>query len=226
MGRQRHVPSTSEGSLTTMTHRIANRILVLCLGAATVTGACNAADQVPAADLARTAPALPMPGPFPIPYASATIATDSPQQRDFVDYLKTTPLFPDEAACTDELLRRLDGKVKENTVRIDWVTPPFLAWGGQRGKVVVGALETLYAITEAHVTAEKADGPELKLTYSCYVQYARFPDTDIWRAKHVRYGAYIKTGHEKYITGPAVMFMHAAPGKASKWEAQIRYYRE
>lgn len=167
-----------------------------------------------------------MPGPFPIPYASATIATASQQQRDFVGYLKTTPLFPDQAACTDELLRRLAGKVKENTIRIDWVTPPFLAWGGQRGKVVVGALETLYALTEAHIRAEKPDGSELKLTYSCYAQYARFSDSDAWRAGHVRYGAYIKAGHEKYITGPAQMFMHAPPGQASKWEAQIRYYRE
>ena len=175
----------------------------------------------------REALQLPLPQGFPLPYAHVQLAPRNDEEAAYVDYLRTTLVFPDEGVCTRELKRRGEGKIRRDSLRIDWVTPPFLAWGGTSGgDAIVGPIEHLYAITEAHLAYELPDGATRQVTFACFAQYAGFRETAIWRAGHVKYGAYTTPGYGKYTSGPAHLFTQAPPGSPATWEPDIRYLRK
>ena len=170
---------------------------------------------------------LPLPQGFPLPYGHLRPIPRNDEEAAYLDYLRTTQVFPDEGVCTRELKRRAEGKIRPDSLRIDWVTPPFLAWGGKlEGDAIVGPIEHLYAITEAHLTFAVPDGMTKQVTFACYAQYAGFREAAIWRAGHVKYGAYANAGHGKYTSGPARLFTHAPPGTPTTWETGIRYLRK
>jgi hypothetical protein len=170
---------------------------------------------------------LPLPQGFPLPYAHVKLTPRNDEEAAYLDYLRTTQVFPDEGVCTRELKRRGDGKIRRDSLQIDWVTPPFLAWGGKLGgDAIVGPIEHLYAITEAHLTYELPDGTTKQGTFACFAQYAGFRESAIWRAGHVKYGAYTNAGHGKYTSGPALLFTHAPSGTPTTWEPGIRYLRK
>ena len=169
---------------------------------------------------------LPLPQGFPLPYAHLTLTPRNDEEAAYLHYLRTTRVFPDEALCTRELKRRVDARLDPDSLRIDWVTPPFLAWGGKLGgDAIVGPIEHLYAITEAHVTFTAPDGQTRQGTFACFAKYADLREAAIWRAGHVKYGAYTTPGHGKYTSGPARLFTQAPPGNPATWEPDIRYLR-
>lgn len=149
------------------------------------------------------------------------------EEAAYLDYLRTTQVFPDEAVCTRELKRRAEGKIRPGSLQADWVTPPFLAWGGKLGgDAIVGPIEHLYAITEAHLAYRLPDGTARQVTFACFAQYADVSESAIWRAGHVKYGAYTSAGHGKYTSGPARLFTHAPSGTPATREPDIRYLRK
>ena len=190
------------------------------------------ADKAPPPPTVKPAPGLsanlPLPGPFPLPYANLAIAAQDDIEKDYLTYLRTTQVFPDQGVCTREIERRAAGKVRSGSLTIAWVTPPYLAWGGKLGgDAIVGPIRHLYSITEAHVSLEGLDHkvPAL-LTLSCFAQYPELHETGIWRAGHIRYGAYVNAGHGKYLSGAAVPFGQAPSGTPTAWDPQIRYLRK
>jgi hypothetical protein len=178
---------------------------------------------------ANPAPQLAIPQPpasLPKPYTGASIQPATPEEQEYTNYLLSTALLPDQAICDRNLLQRMQGVAKPGSMKRDWVTKPFLAWGGiWKVGAVVGPVEHLYSITEAHVTWQNQQGQERKSTYSCYVQYARQPEVGIWRIRHLKYGSYTNEGHKKYASGPAAPFTSAPPGPDTGSEPGIKYYR-
>lgn len=183
--------------------------------------------SAPAAPAALPTLQLPLPQPFPLPYQHVTLTPRDDNEAVYLNYLRTSQVFPDQALCTRELERRVEGKIKPDGLKIDWVTPPFLAWGGKiGGDAIVGPIEHLYSITEAHITFEQNDGNKILATFACFAKYADVKESDIWRAGHVKYGAYVNAGHGKYTSGPARIFTHAPSGSPTVWEKEIRYLRK
>jgi len=203
---------------------------------------CAVAAQ-PAEGMLVPAPA----GGLPLPYERNTFEPANPVDEAYANYLRTTRMFPSVATCSAHLLRTLRqlrpsdklpdpwyakrtdlGANAPQSVELisnDWVTEPYLAWGGTRERgVQVGPLSSAFSLMESHLVYKTADGELKKATYACYVQYASRDETEIWLMGAVKYGAYLTAGHKKYTSGPAKSFGSAAPGFASKWDPQIRYY--
>ena len=179
---------------------------------------------------AEEQPPLAIPQPpahLPKPYASASIQPGTAEEKEYANYLWSTTMLPNQALCDQNLSMQMQSTAKSGSVKREWVTKPFLAWGGIWKKgAVVGPVQYLYAITEAHVTWQDQQGLERKSTYSCYVQYALQRETAVWRQGHLKYGSYTSEGHKKYASGPAsAPFAVAPPDPDSGWEPGIRYYR-
>ena len=205
----------------------------------------TAATAQPAEGMRVPAPA----GGLPLPYERSTFEPANPVDDAYANYLRTTRMFPSVATCNAYLLRTLRqlrpsdilpdpwyakrtdaGANAPQSVELisnDWVTKPYLAWGATQDRVVeIGPLRSAYSLMESHLVYKTADGELKKATYSCYVQYASRDETEIWLMGAVKYGANLADGHKKYISGPAKSFGSAAPGFASKWDTQIRYYKD
>src|SRR5262245_9593440 len=178
--------------------------------------------------LTRAPLAVPQPPSFlPKPYADAKIAASTPDEVAYAKYLRETELFADEGICDRNLNDRLRGVAKPDSVGSEWVTPPFLAWGGiWNVGAVVGPVQYLFSIKEAHVVYEDMQGKQTQATYSCYVQYAKQEEQSVWRQGFLKYGYGLKDGHEKYVSFPARQFSVARPGLALTWESGIKYYRK
>ena len=175
-------------------------------------------------------PALAIPVPrvgLPTPYSSVNFAPASEEQRQYVRYLQQTALFPDQAVCDRALTKHFRKLVPPKSITRDWVTKPFLAWGGTIGKkgANVGPVSSLFSIIEAHVTFATPDGAEQRWTYSCVVNYAGISERQAWRKGRVIYIGYGAEGHNKYQTGPVIRLTTAPPGKPVEWEPGFRYYR-
>jgi len=167
----------------------------------------------------------PPPSGLPRPYLGADMKADSPEQQAYARYLLTTTMFPDRATCEGYLSERMRRDAAPGSLKWQWVTDPFLAWGGIRKVgVVVGPVEYLYAITEAHLTWQDAQGKDRKSTFSCYVQYASQKDVAIWRAGYLKYGYGLQDGHGRHVSGPAWLLGAAPSGSTDRWEPGILYY--
>lgn len=151
----------------------------------------------------------------------------TPEQEGYTKYLKSTPMFPDKRVCDKNLSETLRGLAKPGSTKRAWVTGPFLAWGGKLNVgAIVGPVERLFAIVEAHVQYRGLEGQDAKTTFSCFVQYARFKDNATWRNGHLMYGSYTQDGFKTYASGPAKIFAAAAAGTATTWDREIRYYNK
>ena len=213
-----------------MLTRLVPLLLVACVSG------CAMRPQEPAiAPAAATAvmaipiPTLAIPQPpasLPLPYAGADIRPSTAEEHRYAAYLWATKMLPNQALCESNLSQRLQTVAKPDSTKWNWVTKPFLAWGGiWKVGAVIGPVEHLYSITEAHVTWLDMQNVEHRQTFSCYVQYARQGEVGIWRVGHLRYGSYINEGHKKYVSGPAAPFGAALPGPDAGWEPGIKYYR-
>lgn len=177
---------------------------------------------IPAPTLAIPQP----PGRLPLPYAGAEIRPTTAEEQDYANYLWTTKMLPDQVLCESNLAQRLQSVAKPGSSQWTWVTKPFLAWGGiWKQGAVVGPVQYLFSITEAHITWLDLQNQEHKQTFSCYVQYAQQGEAGIWRVGHLRYGSYMNEGHQKYASGPAIPFGVALPDPNAGWEPGIKYYR-
>jgi len=209
-------------------------LLIVLLVVPTLTG-CNSnrlltnSTQGDAA-LAQKQVLLPVPLPpsfLPNPYRGAEFQPANNEDANYATYLQNTEMIPDERVCESNLVERLKGASQVGSVKIDWVTKPYLAWGGVRHKgAVIGPVEYLFAIKEAHVTYQASNEQEIELTYSCYVQYANQREQAIWKKGYLNYGQGFTQGHKKYVPTPVSIFTSSLPGKATDWEPGIKYYRD
>ncbi len=162
---------------------------------------------------------------FPTPYKGAKFAPINKESVDYARYLAHTEMFPDTGVCERNLMGNLRGGSIVGS--IDWVTRPYLAWGGIRDNgTVVGPVRFLFSIKEAHVSYQIEDGPRHDFTYSCYVQYAAQWEKKIWRKGFLKYGEGITQGHRRYVPTRVNTFDSSPPGKTNDWEPGIKYYRE
>lgn len=157
-----------------------------------------------------------------MPYASAKFTAKSPDEIRYVVYLRTTPLIPDRQFCHHDVMRLLMGPGFKS-VRIEWVTDPFFAWGSRYGISETGSVDTLYAITEAHVWLTGPNGAVSPFTFSCAVKYAVFLDARAWPHGVVSYYSFLDDGLHRHQTGTLGFFGHAKPGPVGKFEPGIRY---
>ena len=199
-------------------------------GAIAATLAIAGAAYFSPAQAGEKVPALAIPVPkvgLPTPYGSVKFAPASEEQRQYVQYLQQTALFPDQAVCDRALAKNFKKLVSPKSIKSVWVTKPFLAWGGTIGKkhANVGPITSLYSIIEAHVTFASRDGVEQRQTYSCAVQYAGIAERNIWRKGRIVYFGFGAEGHHKYQTGPAIPIGASPPGQPSEWEPGFRFYR-
>lgn len=168
----------------------------------------------------------PPPSFLPNPYRGVEFQPTNDEHVNYASYLQNTEMFPDDGICENNLIERLKGDSQGSSIDIDWVTKPYLAWGGVWNKgAVVGPVEYLFTIQEAHVTYQAGNEKKVDLTYSCYVQYAKQREQAIWKKGFLKYGQGFTQGHRKYVSNPVSFFTSSLPGKATDWEPGIKYYR-
>ncbi|GEM_PF-3075640 len=170
---------------------------------------------------------VPHPPSFlPTPYAGTEFPPTTEENALYASYLQKTELFPDHRLCEHNLKIRIHGRSAEDSLRIDWVINPYLAWGGVRDKgAVVGPVHHLFSIMEAHVSFQNNSDQEVNATFSCYVQYASQHESKIWRKGFLKYGDGLSAGHRKYVSTPVSHFTSNFPGKPDAWETGVKYYK-
>ena len=170
---------------------------------------------------------VPLPPSFlPNPYRGAEFQSNNDEDAIYATYLQNTEMFPDDSVCESNLEARLKGASLVNSIEIDWVTRPYLAWGGTWCEgAVVGPVKYLFTIQEAHVSYLASEEQKIDFTYSCYVQYARQSEQEIWKKGFLKYGQGFTKGHRKYVPTPVSIFTASLPGKATDWEPEIKYLR-
>jgi hypothetical protein len=209
-------------------------LLIVLLVALTLTG-CNST-QLPTNNTQGEAASVqqqvlllvpPPPSFLPNPYRGAEFQPTNNEDAIYATYLQNTEMFPDDRVCESNLFERLKGASQASSIEIDWVTKPYLAWGGVwKKRAVVGPVEYLFTIQEAHVTYQAGNDKKVDLTYSCYVQYAKQREQAIWKKGFLKYGQGFTQGHKKYVPTPVSIFTSSLPGKPTDWEPGIKYYRE
>ena len=169
---------------------------------------------------------VPHPPSFlPNPYAGIEFPATTEENALYANYLQKTELFPDHRLCEHSLKIRIHGRSDENSLRIEWVVNPYLAWGGSRDKgAVVGPVRHLFSIMEAHISFQDNSDQEINATFSCYVQYAAQRESMIWRKGFLKYGDGLSAGHRKYVSTSVSHFTANLPGKPDVWETGVKYY--
>jgi hypothetical protein len=173
----------------------------------------------------------PPPSGLPYPYANAKGQPHSREEEDYLKYLRTTALLPDQRFCEKKFFKHLYGYGLPDfhITKSEWVTPTYMAWGGPlEGQAIIGPVERLYSITEAHIEFTYGRNLTGIRTVACFAKYAKFKQSNIWRAGHVLYGSYNQPGIKKYISGPDYTdeeIIAAPPGNYRDWDPVIRYYR-
>ena len=127
----------------------------------------------------------------------------------YEQYLKTTPMIPDQVICEQLLLEKLERKTDNpESINSTWVTPPVLAQGTMGG---------LWSLTEAHLTYPNTSGKIKQKTFSCFVRYANKSEKDVWQEGKLRYGCCLKRGHKKFVMCGANTVISGLPGESSTW---------
>jgi hypothetical protein len=172
----------------------------------------------------------PPPSGLPYPYASVKAQPHTKDEADYLKYLIATPLLPDSRFCEEKFFKSLYGFPEFRVTKLEWVTPTYMAWGGPLdGAAIVGPVERLYSIKEAHIEFTYGRNLAGTRTIVCFAKYAKFKQPQIWRAGHLLYGSYSQQGLKKYITGPDYTdytIIDALPGNYRDWDPAIRYYHK
>ena len=154
------------------------------------------------------------PSGLPNPYRGAKFEPKNAEEEKYFRYLEGTPMFPDREFC-EQILKKeiLSGEVERASAEWTWTEDPILAQGT--------GLAGLFSLIEAHVNYRDSSGTTHRSTFSCFVQYAGFGESSVWREGKLKYGGCLKKGHRKYIMCPARLPWAAPPGAPSTWQRGI-----
>ena len=139
---------------------------------------------------------VPPPGDLPYPYSGSHTKKDSTNElaEGYAEYLNSTKMLPSTPVCEGILKNDLMDEADLDRGSMTWVTKPFLAFG---------SFCCMYSITEAHITYPGSSGKDVKKTFQCFVSYADYSETDIWRSGQLKYGGCLRSGHGKFTGCPA-----------------------
>jgi len=154
---------------------------------------------------------IPPAGELPYPFEGSRTEIDSPDRpaEQYADYLNSTKMFPSTSICKRMLQEDLADKTDPSRVTLTWATKPYLAKGTMWGT---------FSIVEAHITYPDTSGEDISETLQCFVGYASYSDTEVWRPGQLKYGGCLVKGHRSFYKGcPARYRLSAEPGEASDW---------
>jgi len=136
-------------------------------------------------------------------------------------------VFPDQEVCNRQLAERLQSVPNPDLIVRRWVTKPFLAWGGVlEVGAVVGPIEHLYSITEAHVTYRDARDREVKAHVFMLRPVRTFRRSTYLACGGSQVRRWCPRWAQDSRRRPSAIVWRCPPGNATEWEPGIRYYRK